>query len=549
MESDPVREAMEQPEFFLSASAVPTRPRLAPRPAYGAASLATARDLRSLLTDPEEPGIELPHVAPLVETGDGLRLLPKERLHLDRELCCCNLLAVGQIGSGKTQNLILPAVFGALRARPEATQVVVDTKGDLFDTIGAYIDRHDIDVDLRCLNFTDPTRSEGYNPHDQLNDPEPYNATRTLLDKGDNDEHSSAAHFFFGWALKIVCAAQRCNYLEYGWSSPSLVRQQVEQPTRTFLAFLKRQADHGEVWSVIEFLRESHVNSDTAMAEARQLMEPWGDPKLAAVSGLSELRLHELLQWPTVLVVEVDQGELHRSGRMVCTFFSQLQRFIAHEVHRHPGNRLPRPLFLILDEFASLGRIPNLPQFLNTNRSRNVSVVAAVQTLNQIHSTYGRNGADVLAAFSSKVFFSPVDPGDAEYASSLSGTMTVGRSSHPLRQAPRRLLLPEEICRPPQHPLLGRAASMFVADRPPFYCYMRAAYDTPGTREAIAETRRRPRSSSLRARPLEQCTARGWLEFAEEQRKEREAQEKLLASSSSFDELFRSSATKSGRSN
>lgn len=538
MERDPIREAMEQPEFFLSASAVPSRPKSAPRPAYGAARMATADELRALLSDPEEPGIELPHVAPLVESASGLRLLPKERLHLDRELCCRNLLAVGQVGSGKSMNVIVPAVFGAMKAVPDATLVVADLKGDLYDTIGAHIDRHGIDVDLRCLNFTDPRRSEAYNPYDPENDTDSYNATRTLLDTGEAHYHSGS-RFFFEWAVKIICAAQHCSLREYGWSSPALMYQQVEQPTETFLAFLKRQREHEDVWSVVEFLRNSHQNSDTAMAEARVLMSAWRDPNLCAVTGRSELRLRELVGWPTVLVVEVDQGELARSRGMLRTFFSQLQRYVAHEARRHAGNRLPRPLFLFLDEFASMGRIPNLPQFLNTNRSRNVSVMAAVQTLSQIHSTYGAEGGDVLAAFSSKVFLSPVDHADAEYASCLSGTMTVGRSSDPVRQAPRRLLVPEEIYHPPVHPLLGRAATMFVADRPPFYCYLRPGYDTPGIRESIAEVRSRPRPQGLRPEPLVPCTAKGWLEFVDEQRKARDAAEKSQGEfMSKYEDLF-----------
>ena len=133
----------------------------------------------------------------------------------------------------------------------------------------------------------------------------------------------------------------------------------------------------------------------------------------------------------------------------------------------------------------------------------------------------------------------PVDHADAEYASCLSGTMTVGRSSDPVRQAPRRLLVPEEIYHPPVHPLLGRAATMFVADRPPFYCYLRPGYDTPGIRESIAEVRSRPRPQGLRPEPLVPCTAKGWLEFVDEQRKARDAAEKSQGEfMSKYEDLF-----------
>ena len=549
MPSDPIRDEMERPEFFLCESAVPYRPREAASPVYGGARLASQRDLSRLLTEPDDPFVELPHVAPLVRAGaDGtLRLLPKERLHLSRELVCRNLLAVGQVGSGKTQNVLLPALFGALGARPDASFVVVDTKGDLYDVIGRWADRHRPDLDLRLLNFTDPDRSEGYNPHDPVNEPDPFDAAHTIVHAGE-DSRNVTHRCWLEAGTRIACALQHANYEEFEYSSPGLVHHQLEQPTRVLLSFLGRHLSLPYVAGSIEYLGNPHQNSDTTLAEVRNYFRTWRDSNLSAVTGHSELRLPELVKWPTVLVVEADQADLHRTRPMLCTFFAQLQRFVLRESLKHPGNRLPQPLLLMMDEFASFGRIPNMPQFLNTSRSRNVGVIAAVQTLNQIRSTYHTEGDDVIAGFSSKVFLSPVDVPDAQYASQLSGTMTVAvpretesgagaweGSSHLADPSPRQLLLPEEVRLPPLHPLLGRAGTLFLADTPPVQCYFRAAHDTPGTREAIAAAARHARVSYRRG-PLAPALPEKWLTFAKAERERRGKGDGEFASM--FDSVF-----------
>lgn len=510
---DPIREAIERPDFWYCESAIPHCPVRAPVPIYGNARWASAADLARVLHGSDDPCIEFPHVAPLIEGSDGLELLPKERLHLSRDLVTRNLLVVGQVGSGKSQELIVPALFGTLRARPDASVVCVDTKGDLFDTVATWADEHRTDLDVRCLNFTNPARSEGYNPHDPTNDRDPVDAAHTLVHAAERRANRDS-QFWADWSARIATALQYVNGRVYGRSSPGLIHHQLEQPMSALITLLSEHKDLPYVASVVEFLGHPHSNSDTVLADARNRFAAWRDEALDAVTSNPELGLHEITKSPTVLVIEADEAELHRTRQMISTFFAQLQRFVLRESNQQPANRLPRPLVLLIDEFATLGRIPTMPQFLNSCRSRNVGVVAAVQSLGQIRSTYGDEGEDVIAGFSSKVFLSPVNLEDAEYASRLSGTMTIaapldvesgstGWSNSVCRPEPRSLLLREELLVPVRHPLLGAVAHVFLADTTPFRCYFRAAYDTPGTREIIAMMRQRGRQPSLRVRPLE----------------------------------------------
>jgi hypothetical protein len=77
-----------------------------------------------------------------------------------------------------------------------------------------------------------------------------------------------------------------------------------------------------------------------------------------------------------------------------------------------------RRLWLVLDEFDSLGTISGLLDALTKGRKYGLAVVAGLQSVAQLERRYGREGARVLlACFATKVFLRSSDAETAEYAS------------------------------------------------------------------------------------------------------------------------------------
>lgn len=524
--SDRIREEMERPEFWHCESAVPFRPPRAKTPVFGDARLASAADLAGLLSPPHDPGAELLHVAPLVSNRDGsLRLLPKERLHLDRELMLRNLLAVGQT---EQDRLVLPIVLGILRARPDATVVAFETGGKLFNTIAAWADREHPDLDVRCLNFGRPSRSQGFNPFDNLNGHDPLHWSQAIVQAA--EPAGSKGSFWADVATRIACALSYANLRAYGRSCPALVHEQLEQPIGVLLSFLAPHVDLPVVASISEFLGHHNQNSEMALAEARSRFEAWRDPALAAVTSHSDLVLPELTRWPTALVVEVDQAPLRGTWPMISAFMTQLQQSLLRDVEKSEEGQLPRPFFIVIDDLSAVGPIANLPRVLRAGRSHNVGVIAAVESLAQLRGLYGADTGEVLAAFGSKVFLGAVTAADADYASALCGTMTAavpniveadGRegtafgSPEPLAACHRALLVPEEIFCGARHPLLDSVATFLLSGVPPFQGFLRMGSDVPGIAEVIATAAKRPPRGSLRARALEAELPEAWLEFVQ----------------------------------
>ena len=63
---------------------------------------------------------------------------------------------------------------------------------------------------------------------------------------------------------------------------------------------------------------------------------------------------------------------------------------------RRCGGALPRPVSIVIDEFANVGKIPAFRQCISVVRSRNVDISVVVQSLSQIDDVYGREAAATI---------------------------------------------------------------------------------------------------------------------------------------------------------
>ena len=61
-----------------------------------------------------------------------------------------------------------------------------------------------------------------------------------------------------------------------------------------------------------------------------------------------------------------------------------------------PGGRLPIPLNVICDDFATGGQIPNFQQHISIFREKGISVMMLVQSLSQLAAMYGDDGAKTI---------------------------------------------------------------------------------------------------------------------------------------------------------
>jgi type IV secretion system protein VirD4 len=176
----------------------------------------------------------------------------------------------------------------------------------------------------------------------------------------------------------------------------------------------------------VELARSGSQNADTIMSELGMRLSAWDLTAVRATTSANELDLEKLISEPSLFIIELRESEIEMLRPMANVIVVEILRFLTKRAEQCPGVSLPRPVGLVIDEFASsLGRLPDIHVKLNTLRSRNVSIVAAIQSIAQVKANYGDDADSVLAGFSTKILMPPLDIQDSEWASKETGQMTI----------------------------------------------------------------------------------------------------------------------------
>lgn len=87
-----------------------------------------------------------------------------------------------------------------------------------------------------------------------------------------------------------------------------------------------------------------------------------------------------------------------------------------------------RRSWIVIDELPSLGKLPALSTLMAEGRKYGACVLAGLQSLNQLYSTYGRyDGSTIFGQFGTSFFFQNKEPEIAQMISSMCGLETITR--------------------------------------------------------------------------------------------------------------------------
>ncbi len=180
----------------------------------------------------------------------------------------------------------------------------------------------------------------------------------------------------------------------------------------------------------------------------------WANPVIDAATSASDFDLSELRKKPMSIYVAVTLNQLASLSRLLNLFFQQtidvLSRAMPDETERYP-------VLLLIDEFASLGRMDIATKAMAFLAGFNVRMLNIVQGLGQLDEHYGIAGREnILQNHSVQIYYSANDSSTAEYISKRLGTKTIRTHSQTdpggfrwgsksRSYAPRELMKPEEV--------------------------------------------------------------------------------------------------------
>jgi type IV secretory pathway TraG/TraD family ATPase VirD4 len=431
-----------------------------------------------------------------------------------------HMLAIAKTGSGKTTKLILPILYNDCLCNTRST-IVIDSKPEMWRKLAAMTKRYNPEKNILLFNPLDIARSMSWNILSKIeDDTDAKLIANTIIMATDNPSAKSDSPFFRNNALAILNAIMvgLLKDPEEVLSMPR-IHELVQSGMKPLCDWLERHpAAYRTSRTFVELARSGSQNADTIMSELGMRISAWDLRAIRATTAMDELNIEELISRPSLFIVEFRESELEMLRPMANVIVIELLRYLTKRAENCPGTRLPRPVSLVIDEFASaLGRLPDIHVKLNTLRSRNVSIVAAIQSIAQIKANYGDDADSVVAGFSTKIFMPALDMQDAEWASKETGQMTIrfetassgsnrkmiewfaSKNISTQEQVQQRAVLtPEEIGKPADNRI-----TFFLPNTPPFQGFLVPFYKVPKMLKRITEFDNDQDELRIREGPIE----------------------------------------------
>ena len=370
---------------------------------------------------------------------DGKKLL---NTRMDNTRSNRNIAVVGASGSGKTFTFAKPFCYQTVKRRESI--VITDPDGGLYRDMAGYFMDHGYIV--RRLDLTNLQKSDGW---DCMKSITPWNAD---LD----------AQMF---AQAVIANTVDDLTSIYATGPMSLLKALI---LRVYLGhdFPEEQKNIGTVYGLLQNpLGEEFLDR---MFDANQLSDeemPCLGPYLSFKQGSPNLRGNlitnlsvqlQLFQNQLVCkVLSTDDIDLLLPGKQPCAyfclfpdshdtfrfivslFFSMFFTNLISYADQKCGGALPIPVNFLLDEFPSIGRLPDWDRKMATIRKRNLNAVMIFQNITQIQNLYDTTWITILSNCATMLSLGINDGDTADMWSKRIGDTTIQAQTeqHPAQEA------------------------------------------------------------------------------------------------------------------
>ena len=375
--------------------------------------------------------------------------------------------------SGKGVSVVLPNLVTYTDS-----VVVLDIKLENFMKSGGFRKKYNHEVFLFCPSGYNPSGAEGikdirshcWNPFDYVRRHEAFRVGDILImtnslfpltgDKNDMWQEL-AGKLFKGlalWMLDTENIKKKTPTLPYMLSltgvNGGLVKWMKHEIS---LGYLSNE-------TIAEFNNFMDAPNETRGSILSNFVSPlavFGDKVAAAAVSKSDFDLRELRKKKMALYVGVEPASLSKFSKLINLFFEQLINENTRTLPEQDPS-LKYQCLLLMDEFTSIGRVPQIAKSISFTAGYNLRFLLIYQNEAQLEEreSYGKEGAknikDNLAA---RIIFPPKEVDESvKRLSDTLGTKTVkiknksisrGKSSSTSRTSSlqkRPLMIPHEIC-------------------------------------------------------------------------------------------------------
>lgn len=336
-----------------------------------------------------------------------------------------NILVFGGSGTGKTASYIKPNILQKL-----GSYVITDPKGELYRETSGYLKANGYDV--KVLDLVDTEYSDRYNPLAHIRDYSDVDIiAHTIVSGGEGDGGGKSADPFWDNTAKMLLKA--CIYYvisvlpeeERNLSSClNIVRAGGADESifdRLFVGELKPDHPGRKEYEGIR-VGADKTKQSIAISLVSKLSH-FDSPNMQRLTTSNDIDFEELGE--KKMAIYVISPDSHSTYNYILTIFygQLLQRLYA--LADRCGGALHQPVYLLLDEFANIGKIPDFNQKLSTSRSRLISMSIIVQSLDQLIDLYKDLHENIIANCDTQLFLGSQSIKTCEYFSKSLGQTTL----------------------------------------------------------------------------------------------------------------------------
>ncbi len=392
----------------------------------------------------------------------------------------CNVLVVGGSGSGKTRSYVEPNLM-----QLNSDYFVTDPKGTTLPNTGHMLSA--AGYDIKVFNTLDMAASLHYNPLSYVRDEaDILEFVECLITNTTGDREHSGDPFWedaerllyvalIGYLVRHCPRADRsisglitllslakAKENDESYLSPlDLLFQEIETGrayvervgagAQTFDAFKRRSFDAGAAssfsWTVtgepvaIEedfcllhykmFKDAAGKTLKSILVSCNTRMEPFAIPQVRELVSVDEMELDRLGGTDgkrAVFAILSDTSTLY--SFLLAIMMWQTMNLMCRKALSDHGGALPRPVHFMFDEFANIGRLPDMENMIAVVRSRNISMSLVLQSLNQLKSRYKDDAATIVDCCDTMLFLGGKSNETNKEISEAVGKQTVSMLTH-----------------------------------------------------------------------------------------------------------------------
>lgn len=380
---------------------------------YGSARWGKKKDIEPFLPEKYQNRILLSETEALM-----INEKPKHPKY-ERNL---NVLAIGGSGAGKTRFFVKPNLM-----QMNSSYILTDSKGSVLPETGKMFLENGYNI--KIFNTINMQESMRYNPLEYIRSESDILKFINVLIANTSNNQKQGGDSFWENTEKLLLTAfiafmfetkqdileddpeaeiEEFNFagLQKLINNSQVDENDPEQTNPVDEAFKEHEEKHGDSLAVSQYKKYRLAAGKTAksiLISVGTRLAPFDLKEVRDLTEYDELKLEDIGDQKTIfyiIVSDTDTTFNFLAGMM----YSQLFDLLTNRADNNPNHKLKYPVQMYLDEFANIGTIPDFEQKIATIRSRGISAVVILQSIDQLKSKYKDSANTIIDNCDTMVF-------------------------------------------------------------------------------------------------------------------------------------------------